>query len=374
MPPPTANHLPQLDSSWVLESQNGASLLPIARFPAILGRRPNADLCVPEPSVSGHHAEFTCDGRRLLVRDLASTNGTFVNGRRIETTPQSLASGDLLHFGEAMFRVGIRIPGEGNTINLTRCALDVCDQALALVQFDRLLSARAVTPYFQPIVTAAGEPFAYEVLGRSPLFGLNTPAPMFRAAATLNKETELSHLLRVEAMKARFGAASPHLFLNTHPRELAEVPPLIAALSELRRLAPERTMTLEIHESAAVDAAGMRSLRAALTDLRIGLAYDDFGAGQARLAELVETSPEFVKFDMRLIRGIHAASEAQRKMVGSLVQLVNELGITSLAEGIEAAEELDACRQLGFHLFQGFHCGRPGAATQYFKADCPLAP
>jgi EAL domain-containing protein (putative c-di-GMP-specific phosphodiesterase class I) len=61
-------------------------------------------------------------------------------------------------------------------------------------------------------------------------------------------------------------------------------------------------------------------------------------------------------------------------MVGSLVQLVNELGITSLAEGIEAAEELDACRQLGFHLFQGFHCGRPGAATQYFKADCPLAP
>jgi EAL domain-containing protein (putative c-di-GMP-specific phosphodiesterase class I) len=373
MAPPNANHIPQLDSAWLLEGQNGAATLPISRFPAILGRRPDADLCVVEPSVSGRHAEFTCDGPRLRVRDLGSTNGTFVNGRRIET-PHPVSPGDLLHFGEAMFRVGVRLPGEGNTINLTRCALDVCDQAMALVQFDRLLSDRAVLAYFQPIVTAAGDPFAYEVLGRSPLFGLNMPEPMFRAAAALNKETELSQLLRIEAMHAAFGAASPHLFLNTHPRELEDIPRLVGALRELRRLAPERTMTLEIHESAAVEAAGMQTLRAALTELHIGLAYDDFGAGQARLAELVETSPEFVKFDMRLIRGIHAAPEAQRKMVGSLVHLVNELGIASLAEGIETAEELDSCRQLGFDLFQGFYCGRPGASTQYFKTDRPPAP
>jgi EAL domain-containing protein (putative c-di-GMP-specific phosphodiesterase class I) len=359
---------PRLDASWVLEGQTAGTALPIVRFPTVLGRRPECDLCVADPSVSGRHAEFTSNGPRLAMRDLGSTNGTFVNGRRIEEL-YTLSAGDLLHFGEAMFRVGVRIPGEGNTINLTRCALDVCDQALALVQFDRLLSDRVVTPYFQPIVTAAGEPIAFEVLGRSPLFGLNTPAPMFRAAAVLNKETELSQMLRVESINTEFGAELPHLFLNTHPKELTEIPRLIAALGELRRLAPRQALTLEIHESAAVEARGMQLLRKALTDLRIGLAYDDFGAGQARLAELVETSPEIVKFDMRLIRGIHTAAEAQRKMVNSLVQMVSGLGIATLAEGIESAEEAEACRQIGFDLYQGFYHGRPGGVKQYFRAE-----
>jgi EAL domain-containing protein (putative c-di-GMP-specific phosphodiesterase class I) len=333
------------------------------RFPAVLGRRPNVDLCVPQPSVSGRHAEFTCEAT-LVVRDLGSTNGTFINGRRIEQ-PQELAPGDLLQFGEAMFRLGVRLAGEGYATHSTR-DLDVSDQALALVQFDRLLAERVVTPYFQPIVTASGETFAFEVLARSSLVGLNTPAQMFRAAAMLNKETELSELLRVETLEADFGAQSPHLFFNTHPRELTDVPRLIAAVEELRRLAPVQRLTLEIHEAAPVEREGMRLLRQALADVRIGLAYDDFGAGQARLAELVESSPEIVKFDMRLIRGIHAAPKAQRKMVGSLVKMVNDLEIASLAEGIESREEADACRELGFDLYQGYYFGRPGGMKTYF--------
>ncbi len=340
--------------------------LPIPRLPAILGRRADVDVCVPQPSVSGIHAEFFQEGSTLLVRDRGSTNGTFVNGRRVES-PVPLVSKDLLHFGEAMFRLGRRQEHDSVTINATRASTDLCDQALALVQFDRLLSERVVTPYYQPIVEAqADQIFAYEVLGRSSLFGLNTPGPMFRAAAALHKESELSRLLRTQSFYTKAQQAAPHLFLNTHPRELDDISELIVSLQELRTLAPNQTLTLEIHESAALESASMKVLRTALSELKILLAYDDFGAGQARLTELVETSPEFVKFDMRLIRGIHNAPEAQRRMVGSLVRLVLELGISPLAEGVETAAECQTCRELGFTLFQGFYFGKPGPAAQYF--------
>jgi EAL domain-containing protein (putative c-di-GMP-specific phosphodiesterase class I) len=349
---------------WTLENQAGGATLTLQRFPAVLGRRANVDLCVPHPSVSGVHAEFQRDGQSLLLRDCGSTNGTFVNGRRIEA-PHALATNDLLHFGEAVFRLQRRREQEPAGINSTRCAEDVCDQALALVQFDRLLTDRAVTPYYQPIVEAGGQHVAYEVLGRSTLFGLNTPGPMFRAAAVLQKEAELSRLLRNEAISTRRQSKAPHLFFNTHPRELDDVRALIASLAELRRIEPSQTLTLEIHETAALEAVSMKELRTALFDLQIGLAYDDFGAGQARLAELVETAPDYVKFDMRLIQGIHHAPEAHRKMVGSLVRLVSDLNIVPLAEGIESPPEAEVCRALEFRLFQGFYFGRPAPAGQY---------
>ncbi len=374
MAPMTANvgFQPQAELTWTLVNQAGGATFKLQRLPAILGRRSEADICVPQPSVSGRHAEFLSDGDTLLVRDLGSTNGTYVNGRRIEKL-QPLVHNDLLHFGEAVFCVGHHPIVESAGANSTRCAVGVCDQALALVQFDRLLSHRVVTPYYQPIVAAEGEhTVAYEVLGRSPLFGLTTPGPMFQAAAVLQKEAELSRLLRSEGISVGTDA-TPHLFLNTHPRELEDVDDLFASLRDLRRIAPTQKFTLELHESAAVDAKSMTSLRIALQDLDIGLAYDDFGAGQARLAELVDTSPDYVKFDMRLIRGIHNAPEAQRTMIGTLVRLVRELGVWPLAEGIESPEEARVCRELGFELFQGFHFGRPAPAATYFGEASLLA-
>ena len=71
--------------------------------------------------------------------------------------------------------------------------------------------------------------------------------------------------------------------------------------------------------------------------MQIGLAYDDFGAGQARLVELVEIRPDYLKFDMKLVQNIASASLERQRMLASLVKMVHELGITPLAEGIEAS-------------------------------------
>ena len=97
--------------------------------------------------------------------------------------------------------------------------------------------------------------------------------------------------------------------------------------------------------------------------MKIGLAYDDFGAGQSRLNELVQSPPDYLKFDMSLIHDIDAATLQRQQMVASLVQMVRDLGIISLAEGVETPAEAATCLQMGFELGQGFFFGKPAAAV-----------
>ncbi len=58
-------------------------------------------------------------------------------------------------------------------------------------------------------------------------------------------------------------------------------------------------------------------------------------AGRARLVELVEVPPDYLKFDMKLVQNLSQASLERQKMVERLVQMTLELGIIALAEGVE---------------------------------------
>jgi EAL domain-containing protein (putative c-di-GMP-specific phosphodiesterase class I) len=127
----------------------------------------------------------------------------------------------------------------------------------------------------------------------------------------------------------------------------------------LRQLNTRQSLTLEIHEAAVAKPALMKELRNELRQLNIGLAFDDFGAGQARLAELFEVVPDYLKFDMSLIRNIHEASAEQIEMVKSLVHMVRHMNIVPLAEGVESTAERDVCMELGFELAQGYLFGKP---------------
>jgi len=67
---------------------------------AVLGRSRDADVVVDDPNVSRKHAEVRPSGGSWIVRDLGSTNGVKVNGRRIQG-PQSLRPGDTIELGTA---------------------------------------------------------------------------------------------------------------------------------------------------------------------------------------------------------------------------------------------------------------------------------
>jgi EAL domain-containing protein (putative c-di-GMP-specific phosphodiesterase class I) len=173
-------------------------------------------------------------------------------------------------------------------------------------------------------------------------------------------EAELSRILREEGVRSgRVLPAGHMLFVNTHPIEMEDIDLLVFSLQELRQLEPERPLVLEIHEASVTKSDAMKQLRGALTELNMGLAYDDFGAGQARLVELVEVPPEYLKFDMKLVQNLQTASLERQRMLASLVQMVRELGIRPLAEGIETSGDDAICRQLAFTYAQGFFYGYP---------------
>jgi EAL domain-containing protein (putative c-di-GMP-specific phosphodiesterase class I) len=354
------------EATWLLSGQITADQpvrsIPVSSSPFLVGRHGHAALTLPCGTVSGVHAELRIESGELIVKDLGSTNGTFVNGARLEGECV-VHSGDLLQFAEVVFRVGLdRGHVEARTI-----AGDSSDRALALIQFDKLMSEKAVLPHFQPIVDyRTMEVTGYEILGRSRLFGLNTPHAMFSAAAVLDLEAELSRLMRTEGMQcAATLPGNPLMFVNTHPAELVEQGVLEFSLRELRESAPQARIVLEIHEAAVTCVRQMREMRALLTELNMGLAYDDFGAGQARIVELGEAPPDYLKFDIELIRDIDHASPERQRMLASLVNIVHDLGIASLAEGVETEAEHEACRQMGFNYSQGFYYGKPAIASSF---------
>ncbi|MEM6779952.1 MAG: EAL domain-containing protein, partial [Planctomycetota bacterium] len=297
---------------------------------------------------------------KLVVHDLESTNGTYVNGERV-SSPVTVGDEDLIHFAEAPFRVRRQSP---TGVTAGTISENVCDQALALVQFDRLMSQRLVRPHFQPIVTlSAAQPIGFEILGRGSVFGLESVGAMFQAAEQLNLEVELSRLLRWEGLRVgRELPDAPKLFVNTHPKEMDDGQGLIESLSKARSMAANLEIVLEIHEAAITNPKSMNRLHSSMRDLNIGLAYDDFGAGQARLAELIEARPDYVKFDIGLIRGIDRNDTNRMRMMQALVTMVRDLDIKALAEGIETIEEAEACQELGFDLAQGYYFGRPAPA------------
>ncbi|HYN01931.1 MAG TPA: EAL domain-containing protein [Vicinamibacteria bacterium] len=353
---------------WVLESRLGDNgplqRTPVQPLPFRVGRGAELQLVLPSAQVSKTHAEIYSDGLALRVRDLDSRNGTFVNREPVADAP--VHEGDVLHFGDYEFRVArdLAEQDEGeNEGTLVRTAPLTRHFVSGSSQVRQLIDQGAVTTFFQPIVTLpSARVAAYEALGRGRLPGLpESPVELFDIAGELgpDAQAELSRLFRRKAVElVRDRPEPPLLFLNTHPVEL-EVPGLLESLEELRTLAPQVDLVLEIHESALAQPDFITWLCERLLKINVGLAYDDFGAGQARLFELAEAPPHYLKFDRRFVTGLDHAPTSRQRLVASLVAAARELLVKTVAEGVETAEEGAACMRAGFSHAQGYHFGRP---------------
>jgi hypothetical protein len=70
----------------------------------MLGRSPQADIVVDDPYASEFHMRFVSGDEGMVLHDLGSTNGTYVNGRRV-TAPQVLVKGDAVQVGKTVLEV-----------------------------------------------------------------------------------------------------------------------------------------------------------------------------------------------------------------------------------------------------------------------------
>ncbi len=369
-----------MEKQWFLESiaADGSHIThTVHALPFRIGREAGNDLVVTTLGLSRHHALLIRDISGLLrLTDLNSTNGTFVNRERVEGS-RLLAEHDIIHFGTAEFRLRQRQMESGEheliTVSDNRTLLVPNGMLLSEhfvpneAEFMDLLDGHGLSGAAQPIVNAADNSiFAYELLGRAnhPLLP-PSPIRLFELAGSLDREVELSKAFRrfgIDCIAPRL-AGFP-LFANTHPKETFSED-FFASLQELRKKMPDLDLVVEIHETAVTDLNRLRELTARLTDIGVRFAYDDFGAGLARLNELGDAPAHFVKFDIGLVHDIHLASPRKRRVVSDLVKLVLDLGSVPLAEGIEMNAEAEICREMGFQLIQGFLTGKPIPAEQF---------
>lgn len=322
-----------------------------------VGRGGECEIRISNGSVSKRHARLIVKGLQLVIEDLGSTNGTYVNGKRVQTS--ALVDRDIVQFANMTYRVEryFSADSEGTVEE------GLAQWAQTLIAFDTLLSHRRVIPHYQSIVTMdRRETVGFEVLARSSLAELSNPAAMFGVAERLGQQAALSELMRGEGLRVAEASTHAHsrFYLNTHPAEVVNER-MIESLHQLHREYPGMKVTIEIHEGAVTDIDSMKAMRALLLELDMELAYDDFGAGQGRLLELAEVPPDVLKFDMQLIRGIDTAAASRQELLRSLVKYAVELGTVPLAEGVETEAEHKACLELGFKLGQGYLYGKPMA-------------
>jgi HD-GYP domain-containing protein (c-di-GMP phosphodiesterase class II) len=84
-----------------------------SRTPVRVGRADNLEIVLDHPTISRHHAEIRFDQRGWMLRDLGSTNGTFLNGVRVGQAERRLAPRDILRCGNLYFTVAWLTCGEG---------------------------------------------------------------------------------------------------------------------------------------------------------------------------------------------------------------------------------------------------------------------
>ena len=214
---------------WYLESfvQDGRTLtrLPIRSLPFRVGRREVAHLTLSSDLVSKDHAEIYGDRRGLRVRDLGSTNGTFVNHQPVEESV--LAEGDVVHFASFEFRLGRRPPVEEEAeekgtvrIQVIRLPDRFGGEAPKL---RTLLREAPLNAVFQSIVRLTdGSVFAHEALGRGAHRDLpESPHELLQLAELVEEQVPLSRRFRQRACELAPGREDVgHIFLNLHPAEL----------------------------------------------------------------------------------------------------------------------------------------------------------
>lgn len=228
--------------------------------------------------------------------------------------------------------------------------------------FDSALSS--LWPAFQPIVSAKGmRPFGYEALLRTDEASLPHPGAVLDAAERLDQLPQVFRTMRDRTCQVfELGGYDWTLFLNLHPMDLNDLG-LLDPRSVVYRCA--KHIVLEITERATLErVVDVRGRIERLRQAGYRIAIDDLGAGYAGLTSFASLEPEFVKFDMALVRGVDK-SVVKQQLMRVMSTLCHDMGMQVVAEGIETIEERDAVIELGCDLLQGYLLGRPARDIKY---------
>ncbi|MGE0095417.1 MAG: EAL domain-containing protein [Alphaproteobacteria bacterium] len=245
--------------------------------------------------------------------------------------------------------------------------------AISVDRIEHGMRSGEMVAHFQPVVDAeTHQPLKVEALARwtSVLDGFMPPSAfipvMERHPETMERFTlwmigEAFRLIK----SANNGRHSLVHSVNVSRVNLSDLnfPDRVGEIAHKHGTAPEG-LTLEITESAAT--SDPTSTMDVLTRLRIkgfGLSLDDFGTGYSSLVSLHRMPFSEIKIDRSFVSELPDSREAAT-IIKTVVDLARNMGLVSVAEGVETEEQAIHLRELGVRLLQGYHFGRPMPAPE----------
>jgi EAL domain-containing protein (putative c-di-GMP-specific phosphodiesterase class I) len=246
-----------------------------------------------------------------------------------------------------------------------------------------MLDEGATAVAFQPIVDArTGALWGCEALLRAtdPELGDVSPLTLVSSAARQQTLDELTAKIGAEALDAmetlgRLVATPLHLTVNLEFEQFRVDNPVFERLS--RNLGERGVqLVLELSERSYGHWTSQHDLLAErLKERGMGLAIDDFGAGYATFSLLNKWGWDIVKIDKSLIT---ADDDQSRLLFSNVVRTLRELGLSTVAEGIETPEQLLAARRAGVTLIQGHLVSEPVGMDELLRrvgphGDAPAA-
>ncbi len=156
------------------------------------------------------------------------------------------------------------------------------------------------------------------------------------------------------------GIDNLRLSVNVSPRQFSQRGWVDAVLEFLEsRHVAAKFLELEITESSIMSNANHAlEVMSELRECGVRIAMDDFGTGHSSLGQINQLPIDVLKLDRSLIIDVEH-NEKSRKLLKNLLSLAHDLGLETIAEGVETQAQADLCRQFGCDLIQGYFYYRP---------------
>jgi diguanylate cyclase (GGDEF)-like protein len=242
------------------------------------------------------------------------------------------------------------------------------DYRYIIANIDRALNEGWIKVYYQPIIRAAdGKVCDEEALSRwiDPVKGFLSPAEFIPALEDAKLIYKLDLYVTEQVLAKMKRQAEVGLFVVPQSINLSRTDfDSCDIVEEIRRRVDdagiERSMiTIEITESViGSDFDFIKEQVARFQKLGFQVWMDDFGSGYSSLDVLQSIRFDLIKFDMRFMHNFDKGDEA-KIILTELAKMAISLGVETVCEGVEQAEQVEFLREIGCTKIQGYYYGKP---------------
>ncbi len=350
------NKLPRLE--YYAPAGEAPDCSPIRSFPFTIGRVEPADLTVNSKRVSREHAVIESHEGRLRIRDLQSTNGTFLNGEPVDEA--WLTDGDILTIADTEFTF---LSGEEQSASVATQVMNeshgpeskprpVRELIVGVRRMHELSVHRAINVGLRPIVNLNDE----QIVGWSAYSSIDEPNTALDDGIVLESSSYLASSLRqiarVKSLK-EFSKRqlTDRLLVRVNPVELEDIATLTSHLGRLADEVPEAiTLVAILPGKAAHQVQNTEELPAVLEEAGMGLAFVSTVADSRQLLDFAGLKPSNVVMTAKSFREMSQRRASRRQLTAVLAAFL-EMGCQPIADGItDDDDDWHVLSDLGFEL------------------------